>query len=77
MCGMLWGRTPCGTITSFGNPQQLKHVLIEEWALLPLELLDNPVLNTEKRCQATIAVRAYPYEGTYACCSSSLTDNHL
>ena len=39
------------------NTQQLKQMLIEEWALLPQELLDNLVLSMERRCEATIAVR--------------------
>ncbi|GFX14733.1 transposable element Tcb2 transposase [Trichonephila clavipes] len=39
------------------NTQQLKQMLIEEWSLLPRELLDNLVLSMERRCEATIAVR--------------------
>ncbi|GFU57497.1 hypothetical protein TNCV_3636611 [Trichonephila clavipes] len=36
------------------NIQQLKQMLIEEWSLLPQELLDNLVMNMERRCEATI-----------------------
>ncbi|GFV79585.1 transposable element Tc1 transposase [Trichonephila clavipes] len=36
--GHVWdalGETYCSTLTSFENTQQLKQMLIEEWALLP------------------------------------------
>ncbi|GFX16635.1 transposable element Tcb2 transposase [Trichonephila clavipes] len=37
------------------NTQQLKQMLIEEWALLPQEMLHQLVLSMRKRCEATIA----------------------
>ncbi|GFW24627.1 transposable element Tcb2 transposase [Trichonephila clavipes] len=39
------------------NTQQLKEMLIEEWALLPQEMLHQLVLSMQKRCEATIEVR--------------------
>ncbi|GFW94455.1 transposable element Tcb2 transposase [Trichonephila clavipes] len=39
------------------NTQQLKQMLIEEWALLPQEMLHQMVLSMRRRCEATIAVR--------------------
>ncbi|GFX91276.1 transposable element Tcb1 transposase [Trichonephila clavipes] len=42
------------------NPQQLKQMLIEEWALLPQEMLHQLVLSMRRRCEATIVVRG-PY----------------
>ncbi|GFW85383.1 transposable element Tcb2 transposase [Trichonephila clavipes] len=39
------------------NTQQLKQMLIEEWVLLPQEMLHQLVLNMRRRCEATIAVR--------------------
>ncbi|GFU10321.1 transposable element Tcb2 transposase [Trichonephila clavipes] len=39
------------------NTQQLKQMLIEEWALLPQEMLQQLVLSMRRRCEATIAVR--------------------
>ncbi|GFV71378.1 transposable element Tc3 transposase [Trichonephila clavipes] len=39
------------------NTQQLKQMLIEEWALLPQEMLHQLVLIMRRRCAATIAVR--------------------
>ena len=39
------------------NTKQLKHMLREEWQLLPQELLDKLVLSMIRRCHATIAVR--------------------
>ncbi|GFT93680.1 transposable element Tcb2 transposase [Trichonephila clavipes] len=41
--------------------QQLKQMLIEEWGLLPQEMLHQLVLSVRRRCEATIAVR----EGIY------------
>ncbi|GFY10991.1 transposable element Tcb2 transposase [Trichonephila clavipes] len=38
------------------NTQQLKQMLIEEWALLPQEMLHQLVLSMRRRCEATIAV---------------------
>ncbi|GFX20815.1 transposable element Tcb2 transposase [Trichonephila clavipes] len=43
------------------NTQQLKEMLIEEWALLPQELLHRLVLSMRRRCESTIA-----REGTHA-----------
>ncbi|GFS70700.1 transposable element Tcb2 transposase [Trichonephila clavipes] len=39
------------------NTQQLKQMLIEEWTLLPQEMLHQMVLSMRRRCEATIAVR--------------------
>ncbi|GFV49760.1 transposable element Tcb2 transposase [Trichonephila clavipes] len=39
------------------NTQQLKQILIEEWALLQQEMLHQLVLSMRRRCEATIAVR--------------------
>ncbi|GFY20064.1 transposable element Tcb2 transposase [Trichonephila clavipes] len=39
------------------NTQQLQQMLIEEWALLPQEVLHQLVLSIRRRCEATIAVR--------------------
>ncbi|GFT52889.1 transposable element Tcb2 transposase [Trichonephila clavipes] len=39
------------------NTQQLKQMLIEEWALLPQEMLHLLVLGMRRRCEASIAVR--------------------
>ncbi|GFS81765.1 transposable element Tc3 transposase [Trichonephila clavipes] len=39
------------------NTQQIKQMLIEEWALLPQEMLHQLVLSMRRRCKATIAVR--------------------
>ncbi|GFX14901.1 transposable element Tcb2 transposase [Trichonephila clavipes] len=38
------------------NTQQLKQMLIEEWALLPQEKLHPLVLSMRRRCEATIAL---------------------
>ncbi|GFW38412.1 transposable element Tcb2 transposase [Trichonephila clavipes] len=37
------------------NTQQLKQMLIEEWALLPQEMLHQLVLSMRRRCEVTIA----------------------
>ncbi|GFU72624.1 transposable element Tcb2 transposase [Trichonephila clavipes] len=37
------------------DTQQLKQMLIEEWALLPQEMLHQLVLRMQRRCEATIA----------------------
>ncbi|GFW85389.1 transposable element Tc1 transposase [Trichonephila clavipes] len=37
------------------NTQQLKQMLVEEWALLPQEILHQLVLSIRRRCEATIA----------------------
>ncbi|GFV60832.1 transposable element Tcb2 transposase [Trichonephila clavipes] len=39
------------------NTQQLKQMLIEEWVLLPQEMLYQLVVSMRRRCEATIAVR--------------------
>ncbi|GFW24495.1 transposable element Tcb2 transposase [Trichonephila clavipes] len=39
------------------NTQQLKQMLIEEWALLQQEMLQQLVLSMRRRCEATFAVR--------------------
>ncbi|GFV80820.1 transposable element Tcb2 transposase [Trichonephila clavipes] len=39
------------------NTVQLKQMLIEEWALLPQEMLHQLVLSMRRRCEATIGVR--------------------
>ncbi|GFX06788.1 transposable element Tcb2 transposase [Trichonephila clavipes] len=39
------------------NTQQLKQMLIEEWVLLPQEMLHHLVLSMRRRCEATNAVR--------------------
>ncbi|GFS49156.1 transposable element Tcb2 transposase [Trichonephila clavipes] len=39
------------------NTQQIKQMLIEEWILLPQEMLHQRVLSMRRRCEATIAVR--------------------
>ncbi|GFV49552.1 transposable element Tcb1 transposase [Trichonephila clavipes] len=39
------------------NTQQLKKMLIKEWALLPQEILHHLVLSMPRRCKATIAMR--------------------
>lgn len=38
------------------NTQQLQQMLIEEWALLPQEMLHQLVLSIRRRCEATITV---------------------
>ncbi|GFW42548.1 transposable element Tcb2 transposase [Trichonephila clavipes] len=38
------------------NTQQLKQMLIKEWALLPQEMLHQLVLSMRRRCEATIAI---------------------
>ncbi|GFW99553.1 transposable element Tcb2 transposase [Trichonephila clavipes] len=39
------------------STQLLKQMLIEEWALLPQEMLHQLVLSMRRQCEATIAVR--------------------
>ncbi|GFT79311.1 transposable element Tcb2 transposase [Trichonephila clavipes] len=60
------------------NTQHLKQVLIEEWVLLPQEMLHQLVLSMRRWCEVTIAVRGghIPYSGTPACCSSCWIDHH-
>ncbi|GFX03145.1 transposable element Tcb2 transposase [Trichonephila clavipes] len=45
------------------NTQQLKQMLIEEWALLPQEMLHQLVLSMRRRCEATIAKSATETHG--------------
>ncbi|GFU98220.1 transposable element Tc1 transposase [Trichonephila clavipes] len=54
MCGML-SETYCSTLTSSREHQQLKQMLIEEWALLPQEMLHQLVLSIRRRCEGAIA----------------------
>ncbi|GFX17163.1 transposable element Tc1 transposase [Trichonephila clavipes] len=39
------------------NTRQLKQMLIDEWALLPQEMLHQLALSMQRRREATIAVR--------------------
>ncbi|GFY17517.1 transposable element Tcb2 transposase [Trichonephila clavipes] len=39
------------------NTEQIKQMLIEEWALLPQEMLYQLVLSMRRRCEGTIAVK--------------------
>ncbi|GFY13593.1 transposable element Tcb2 transposase [Trichonephila clavipes] len=61
MCGMLLGRRIAARLHHPENTQQLKQMLIEEWALLPQEMLHQPVLSMRRRSEATIAVRGGAY----------------
>ncbi|GFX27714.1 transposable element Tc1 transposase [Trichonephila clavipes] len=56
------GRRIAARFHHLENTQQLKQMLIEEWALLPQEMLHQLVLSMRRRCEATIAVRE---EGIY------------
>ncbi|GFX52951.1 transposable element Tcb2 transposase [Trichonephila clavipes] len=51
------GRRIAARLDHPGNTQQHQHMLIEEWALLPQEMLHQLVLSMRGRCEATIAVR--------------------
>ncbi|GFU23955.1 transposable element Tc3 transposase [Trichonephila clavipes] len=51
------GRRIAARLHHLENIQQLKQMLIEEWALLPQEMLHQLVLSMRRRCEATIAVR--------------------
>ncbi|GFX58141.1 hypothetical protein TNCV_4048991 [Trichonephila clavipes] len=46
------------------NTQQLKQILIEEWALLPQEILHQLVLSMSRRCEATVADRVVVYSAS-------------
>ncbi|GFW60262.1 transposable element Tcb2 transposase [Trichonephila clavipes] len=48
------------------NIQQLKQMLIEEWALLPQEMLHQLILSMRRRCEATIAERKLEFSGANA-----------
>ncbi|GFX43362.1 retrovirus-related Pol polyprotein from transposon TNT 1-94 [Trichonephila clavipes] len=49
------GRRIAARVHHSENTQQLKQMLIEEWALLPQEMLHQLVLSMRRRCEATIA----------------------
>ncbi|GFW09170.1 integrase catalytic domain-containing protein [Trichonephila clavipes] len=51
------GRSIAARLHHPENTQQLKQMLIEEWTLLPQEMLHKLVLSMRRRCEATIAVR--------------------
>ncbi|GFS53245.1 transposable element Tcb2 transposase [Trichonephila clavipes] len=51
------GRRIAARLHHWENTQQLKQMLIEEWVLLPQEMLHQLVLSMRRRCEATIAVR--------------------
>ncbi|GFX67933.1 transposable element Tc3 transposase [Trichonephila clavipes] len=51
------GRRIAARLRHSENTQQLKQMLIEEWALLPQEMLHQLVLSMRRRYEATIAVR--------------------
>ncbi|GFV92174.1 transposable element Tcb2 transposase [Trichonephila clavipes] len=50
------------------NTQQLKQMLIEEWVLLPQEMLHQLVLSMRRRCEATIAHQDGRIERTLTAC---------
>ncbi|GFV45136.1 hypothetical protein TNCV_2792111 [Trichonephila clavipes] len=55
---MLWGDVlPHARLHHPENTQQLKQMLIEEWVLLPQEMMHQLVLRMRRRCEATIALR--------------------
>ncbi|GFX29599.1 hypothetical protein TNCV_4776711 [Trichonephila clavipes] len=58
MRGMLWGEVLQHAYIIRLHLQQLKQMLIEEWALLPQEMLHQLVLSMRRRCEATIAIPA-------------------
>ncbi|GFX21544.1 transposable element Tcb1 transposase [Trichonephila clavipes] len=49
------------------NTQQLKQMLIDEWVLLPQEMLHQLVLSMRRRCEATIAMKGGGDEGPSTC----------
>ncbi|GFW02342.1 transposable element Tcb2 transposase [Trichonephila clavipes] len=51
------GRRTAARLHHPENTQQLKQMLIEEWTLLPQEMLHQLVLSMRRRCEETIAVR--------------------
>ncbi|GFY12487.1 transposable element Tcb2 transposase [Trichonephila clavipes] len=51
------GRRSAARLHHPENTQQLKQMLIEEWVLLPQEMLHQLALSLWRRCEATIAVR--------------------
>ncbi|GFS93827.1 transposable element Tcb2 transposase [Trichonephila clavipes] len=59
----LWdalGRVIAARLHDPENTQQLKKMLIEEWVLLPQEMLHQLVLCIRRRCEATIAPTTIP-----------------
>ncbi|GFV61726.1 transposable element Tcb2 transposase [Trichonephila clavipes] len=60
------------------NTQQLKRMLIAEWALLPQEMLHQLVLSMRRRCEATITVRGGAIlRNISTCCSSCWIDHYV
>ncbi|GFW28554.1 transposable element Tcb2 transposase [Trichonephila clavipes] len=51
------GRTIAARLHHPENTQQLKPMLIEEWTILPQEMLHQLVLSMRRLCEGTIAVR--------------------
>ncbi|GFY11853.1 transposable element Tcb2 transposase [Trichonephila clavipes] len=51
------GRRSAAPLQHPENTQKLQQMLIEEWVLLPQEMLHQLVLSMRRRCEATIAVR--------------------
>ncbi|GFS62418.1 transposable element Tcb2 transposase [Trichonephila clavipes] len=54
----LWndlGRRFAARLHHLENTKELKQMLIDEWALLPQEMLHQLVLSMRRRCEATIA----------------------
>ncbi|GFT06800.1 transposable element Tcb2 transposase [Trichonephila clavipes] len=51
------GRRIAARLHHLENTQQLKQMLVEEWALLPQEMLHQLALSMRRRCEAFIAVR--------------------
>ncbi|GFU56833.1 transposable element Tc1 transposase [Trichonephila clavipes] len=49
------GRRMAARLHHSENTQQLKQMLIEEWVLLPQEMLHQLVLSMRRRCEATTA----------------------
>ncbi|GFS60121.1 transposable element Tcb2 transposase [Trichonephila clavipes] len=49
------GRRIAARLHHLENTQQLKQMLIEEWVLLPQEMLHQLVLSMRRQCEATIA----------------------
>ncbi|GFV39172.1 transposable element Tc3 transposase [Trichonephila clavipes] len=61
------------------NSQQLKQMLIEEWVLLPQEMLHQLVLSMRRRCEATISIVRVHYfvRGGFAGHRSRASSKHL
>ncbi|GFX01175.1 hypothetical protein TNCV_4581411 [Trichonephila clavipes] len=56
---MLWGDVLQHAYIIRRTPNNSKQMLIEEWVLLPQEMLHQLVLSMRRRCEATIAAQAY------------------